>query len=164
LKPQFGTTLLLAIIRIITFANLTFMAFGVFVETVVGNVTAVVVTTGLTFDVADLAAVFTTGRLLTFDVADFAAVVITTSTILRAVGRGVAVFAADTAGLIQERWADDFTIGSGLVFHVVACVFRSGTTSIVADFAVGSCGGVIGLGGSGGLGGGGGTVVVSSGG
>jgi hypothetical protein len=63
----------------------------------------------------------------------------------------VTVFAADTAGLIQERWADDFTIGSGLVFHVVACVFRSGTTRIVADFAVGS-------------GGGGGVIGVSSGG
>ena len=103
--------------------------------------------------------VATAGRLLTFDVADFAAV-ITTSTILRAVGRGVAVFAADTAGLIQERGAHDFTIGSGLVFHVVACVFRSGTTRIVADFAVGSGGG----GGVIGLGGGGSTVVVSSGG
>ncbi len=72
----------------------------------------------------------------------------------------MAVFAADTAGLIQERWADDFAIGSRLVFHVVACVFRSGTTRIVADFAVGSGGGgggIIGLGG-------GGSVVVSSGG
>jgi hypothetical protein len=142
-------------IRIVALTDFTFMAISVIAKIIERNVA----TAGrlLTFDVAFL--LTTAGRLLTFDVA-FLTAVVTTSTILRAVGRGVAVFAADTAGLIQECWADDFTNGSGLVFHVVACVFRSGTTRIVADFAVGSSSGsgVIGLGG------GGDGLVVSSGG
>jgi hypothetical protein len=44
---------LFALVLFITFANLTFMTFRVFVETVVGNVTAVV-TTGFALDVAFL--------------------------------------------------------------------------------------------------------------
>ena len=47
---------------------------------------------------------------------------------------------ADSAGLIQERWADNFSFVSGLVFDVVAGVFRFGAACIMADFAVGSSG------------------------
>ena len=45
-------------------------------------------------------------------------------------------FSADAAGLVQERWADDFSIGSGLVLDVVAGVFLFGTSGIIAYFAV----------------------------
>ena len=55
---------------------------------------------------------------------------------------------ADSAGLVQERRADDFSFVSGLVFDVVAGVFRVGAACITADFAVGSSG----------LGGGGGSI------
>jgi hypothetical protein len=58
LKPRFGTTFLFALVLFITFANLTFATFRVFVETVVGNVTAVV-TTGFTLDVAFVTTGFT---------------------------------------------------------------------------------------------------------
>jgi hypothetical protein len=140
------------------------MTFRVFVETVIGNVTAVV-TTGFTLDVAFLTmglaldvAFLTTGLALdvAFIAARLAAGFFTnlTVTVLRAVGRRVAGFAADTAGLIQERWADNFTIGSGLVLDEVAVVFFfgfSGITTHVADWR------------GGGGGGGGGGVVVSSG-
>jgi hypothetical protein len=44
-------------------------------------------------------------------------------------------FAADTAGLIQERWADNFTIGSGLVLHEVAVVFFFGFSGITTHLA-----------------------------
>jgi hypothetical protein len=43
---------------------------------------------------------------------------------------------ANSAGLVQERWADDFSIGSGLVLDVVAGVFLFGTSGIIAYFAV----------------------------
>ena len=39
-------------------------------------------------------------------------------------------FAADTAGLIQKRWADNFSIRSGLVFDEVAVVFVFGFSGI----------------------------------
>ena len=42
---------------------------------------------------------------------------------------------ADSAGLIQERWADNFTIGSGLVLHEVAGVFFFGFSGITAHLA-----------------------------
>lgn len=64
--------------------------------------------------------------------------------------------AADSAGLIQERWADNFTIGSWLVLHEVAGVFFFGFSGITTHLAEWRGGG-----------GGGGTlavaVVVSSG-
>jgi hypothetical protein len=62
--------------------------------------------------------------------------------------------AADTAGLIQERWADNFTIGSWLVLDEVAGVFFFGFSGITAHLAEWR---------GGGGGGGGGGVVVSSG-
>jgi hypothetical protein len=64
----------------------------------------------------------------------------------------VAGFAADTAGLIQERWADNFTIGSWLVLDEVAGVFFFGFSGITAHLAEWRGGG-----------GGGGGLVVSSG-
>jgi len=67
---------------------------------------------------------------------------------LGAVGRGVSGLVADSAGLIQERRADDFSIGSGLVLDEVAGVFRSGTACIVTNFAVGAVISVVGGGGS----------------
>lgn len=43
--------------------------------------------------------------------------------------------AADSAGLIQERWADNFTIGSWLVLHEVAGVFFFGFSGITTHLA-----------------------------
>jgi hypothetical protein len=43
---------------------------------------------------------------------------------------------ADSAGLIQERWADDFSLRSGLILDEVAGVFLFGTSGIIAHFAV----------------------------
>lgn len=63
---------------------------------------------------------------------------------------------ADSAGLVQERWADNFTIGSRLVLDEVTGVFFfifSGVTTHLAEWRDGGGGG----------GGGGGLVVVSSG-
>lgn len=57
---------------------------------------------------------------------------------------------ADSAGLVQERWADNFTIGSRLVLDEVTGVFFfifSGVTTHLAEWR-------------GGGGGGGGLVVV----
>lgn len=42
-------------------------------------------------------------------------------------------FAADTAVLVQERWTDDFSIGSGLVLDKVAGVFRFGFPGVTAN-------------------------------
>ena len=42
---------------------------------------------------------------------------------------------ADSAGLIQERWADNFTIGSWLVLHEVAGVFFFGFSGITTHLA-----------------------------
>jgi hypothetical protein len=42
---------------------------------------------------------------------------------------------ADSAGLVQERWADNFTIGSWLVLDEVACVFFFGFSGITAHLA-----------------------------
>ncbi len=58
----------------------------------------------------------------------------------------------DSAGLIQERWADNFTIGSWLVLHEVAGVFFFGFSGITTHLAE-----------RGGGGGGAFAVVVSSG-
>lgn len=44
-------------------------------------------------------------------------------------------FSTDAAGLVQERWADDFSLRSGLVLNVVAGVFLFGTSGITANFA-----------------------------
>ena len=40
---------------------------------------------------------------------------------------------ADSAGLVQERWAGDFSVGSGLVLDEVAGVFRFGFPGITAN-------------------------------
>lgn len=61
--------------------------------------------------------------------------------------------AADSAGLIQERWADNFTIGSWLVLHEVAGVFFFGFSGITTHLAERG-------GGDGGGGGGAFAVVV----
>jgi hypothetical protein len=45
----------------------------------------------------------------------------------------VSGFAADTAGLIQERWTDDFSVGSGLILDEVAGIFRFGFSGITAN-------------------------------
>ena len=73
---------------------------------------------------------------------------------------------ADSAGLVQERGTDDFSIG--LVFDEVIRVFGDRKTGIVADFAEFAVNGAhhsIGKatlwGGGGGLGGLGGSGVVS---
>jgi hypothetical protein len=44
-------------------------------------------------------------------------------------------FVADSAGLIQERWTDNFTIGSWLVLHEVAGVFFFGFSGITTHLA-----------------------------
>lgn len=44
---------------------------------------------------------------------------------------------ADSAGLVQERWAHDFSIGSGLVFDKVAGIFLFGFARITAYDAKG---------------------------
>jgi hypothetical protein len=150
---------LFALVLFITFANLTFMTFRVFAQAVVGNVTAVIttgfaldvafLTTGFALDVAFLATGFALN--VAFIAARLAAGFFTNLavTVLRAVGRRVAGFATDTAGLIQERWADNFTIGSGLVLDEVAVVFFFGFSGITTHLAEWR--------------GGGGGVVVSSG-
>jgi hypothetical protein len=45
----------------------------------------------------------------------------------------VSGFAADTAGLIQERWTDDFSVGSGLILDEVAGIFRFRFSGITAN-------------------------------
>jgi hypothetical protein len=68
---------------------------------------------------------------------------------------------ADSAGLVQERWADNFTIGSGLVLHEVTGVFFFGFSGVTTHLAEWRDGG--GGGGGGGLGLVVVVVVVSSG-
>jgi hypothetical protein len=112
---------LLAVVGIVTVTDFALVAFGVIVQAVV-CACITLFTTGLllALDVA----LFTTG-LLTLDVT-----LITTGlfaaarTVIDAVRRGVSGLVADSAGLVKERWTDDFSVGSGLVFDVVAGVFR----------------------------------------
>jgi hypothetical protein len=167
LKPRFGTTVLFAVVGVVTGTHFTVAALGVVTKTIVRMT---IVTTGLlTVDVAFLAtglltaglltldvaflttrltldvALFTTG-LLTIDVAflttRFLATGLLTTrflsagTVLGAVGRCVSSLVADSAGLIQERWANDFSLRSGLILDVVAGVFLFGTSGIIAHFAV----------------------------
>lgn len=47
----------------------------------------------------------------------------------------MSILVADSAGLIQERWADNFTIGSWLVLDEVAGVFFFGFSGITAHLA-----------------------------
>jgi hypothetical protein len=139
LKPGFGTAILFAVVRIISLTRFTLTAFSVFAEMVV-RITAGLLTldvalfaTGLlTLDVA----LFATG-LLTLDVALFATglLTVTVGTVLGAVGRRVSGFVADSAVLIQERWADDFSLGSGLVLDEMIGVFLFGTSRITTNFA-----------------------------
>jgi hypothetical protein len=84
--------------------------------------------TGLTLDVAFLTTRFLATGLLTTRF-------LAAGTVLGAVGRCVSSLVADSAGLIQERWADDFSLRSGLVLDVVAGVFLFGTSGITANFA-----------------------------
>jgi hypothetical protein len=158
LKPWLGTTVFFTVVFIVTVANLSFAAFGVFTKTVVGTtaVTAGLFTAGFfTFDVAFFTAgLFTSDvAFFTSDVAFFTAGFFTagffTATVLRAVGRRVSGFAADTAVLVQERWADDFSIGSGLVLDKVAGIFRFEFPGITANLTErlgggGSIGGISG--------------------
>jgi hypothetical protein len=152
LKPRFGTTFLFALACFITFTNIAFMVFSVIAQAVVSVLT---VTTGLALDVTFLAS----GLAFAFDVAFIAARLSAglftnlTVTVLRAVGRRVPGFVADSAGLIQERWADNFTIGSWLVLDEVAGVFFFGFSGITTHLAE--------RGGGGGAGGGGGLIVSS---
>jgi hypothetical protein len=180
LKPWFGTTVLIAVVRLVAVTRFTLTALSVFAETIVRIATVIVafLTTGLTLDVAFLAtgltvivaflttgltvdvallttgltldvALFTTGLTLdvaflttglTLDVALFAAGFFATgfftAAVLGAVGRRVSGLVADSAGLIQERWADDFSLRSGLILDEVAGVFLFGTSGIKAHFAV----------------------------
>jgi hypothetical protein len=131
LKPGFGATVLFTVVGVVTGTHFTVAALGVVTKTIVRMtiVTTGFLTTGLTLDVALLA----TG--LTLDVAFFTARFLATGTVLGAVGRRVSGLVADSAGLIQERWADDFSIGSRLVLDVVAGVFLFGTSGITANFA-----------------------------
>jgi hypothetical protein len=150
LKPGFGATVLFTVVGVVTGTHFTVAALGVVTKTIVRMT---IVTTGflttrlLTLDVAllttrllTLDVALLTTRLLTLDVALFTAGFFTarllaTGTVLGAVGRRVSGLVADSAGLIQERWADDFSIGSGLVLDVVAGVFLFGTSGITANFA-----------------------------
>jgi hypothetical protein len=142
LKPGFGATVLFTVVGVVTGTHFTVAALGVVTKTIVRMtiVTTGFLTTGLTLDVALLAtgltldvALLATG--LTLDVAFFTARFLATGTVLGAVGRRVSGLVADSAGLIQERWADDFSIGSRLVLDVVAGVFLFGTSGITANFA-----------------------------
>jgi hypothetical protein len=120
------------LVLFITLANFILTAFRVFVETIVGNVTAVFTARFFAFD--DVTTRFA------LDVSFFAAVVtavVTARTVLRAVGRGVSSLATNAAGLIQECGADNFTIGSGLVFDEVAGIFFFGFSGVTADDAQG---------------------------
>jgi hypothetical protein len=168
LKPWFGATVLFSVVGVVTVADFTFTALGVFAETVVRIATLDVAlfTTGLTLDVAFLATgltldvAFFTTRLtldvalfttrLTLDVAFFATGFFAagfftagfftagflTTAVLGAVRRRVSGLVADSAGLIQERWADDFSLRSGLILDEVVGVFLFGTSGIIAHFAV----------------------------
>jgi hypothetical protein len=132
-------------IRDIAVADFTVTAFGIIVETIERNVA-----TGLALDVS----LFTTGLALTLDVALFTAgltldvALFTTGAVLRTVGRRMSGFFADSAGLVQEHWAHDFSIGSGLVFDKVAGIFRFRTSGITTHLTEG-CGGDDGTGGGG---------------
>jgi len=53
----------------------------------------------------------------------------------------VSCFVADSAGLIQERRTDNFSVGSGLVLHEVAGIFRFGFSGVIAHLTVRSGGG-----------------------
>ena len=55
---------------------------------------------------------------------------------------------ADSAGLVQEHWAHDFSIGSGLVFDKVAGIFSFRTSGITTHLTEG-CRGDDGTGGGG---------------
>jgi hypothetical protein len=119
-----------------------------FTATVIAGLTfdvAFFTVSSLTSDVAFFTATVIAG--LTFDVAFFTAGFFTTgATVLRAVGRRVSSLVADSAGLIQERWAGDFSIGSRLVLDEVAGVFRFGFPGITANLTerLGGGGGSIG--------------------
>jgi hypothetical protein len=171
LKPRFGTTVLFAVVGVVTGTHFTVAALGVVTKTIVrmtivttglltvdvaflttGLLTTGLLTTGLTLDVAFLTTglltidvAFLATGLLTLDVAFLTTRFLTTGlfttrflaagTVLGAVGRCVSGLVADSAGLIQERWADDFSLRSGLVLDVVAGVFLFGTSGITANFA-----------------------------
>jgi hypothetical protein len=104
--------------------DVAFFTAGFFTATVI----IAVVAAGFAFDVAFFTAGFFTAGFFT---AGFF-----TATVLGAVGRRVSSLVADSAGLIQERWTDDFSLGSGLVLHVVTCVFLFGTSGVMAHLAV----------------------------
>jgi hypothetical protein len=106
------------------------MAVGVFAETIERDVTTVAFT-ARTFFTLNVAGTLVTGPLFSSRL---------TRAVARTVGRCVAFLVADSAGLIQERRTDDFSISAWLVLHVVAGVFGFGAASIVADLTVGGLG------------------------
>jgi hypothetical protein len=113
LEPGFGTTVVIA---------------------------AVITARFFTLDVARrtvITARFFTTRFFTLDVASrtVIAAVVTTGAVLRAVGRCVSGFSADAAVLIEEGRANDFAVGTGLVFDEVVSVVGNRETGVVADLA-----------------------------
>jgi hypothetical protein len=88
------------------------------------------------FGTTVIAAVVTT-RFFTLDVASrtVIAAVIAAGAVLRAVGRCVSGFSADAAVLIEEGRANDFAVGTGLVFDEVVSVVGNRETGVVADLA-----------------------------
>jgi len=142
---------LLAVVGVVAVADVAFVAFGVFTKKIERNV-------ALTRNVT----LFATG----FFAADSLILAFTRNVTLLttrffttrgdatfgAVGRRVSGLGAVSAGLIQECGADDFSVGAGLVFHVVAGVFGDCTARIIADLTVGSTVRRLGGGSGGGLG------------
>jgi uncharacterized membrane protein YgcG len=154
-------------IRDIAVADFTVTAFSIIVETIERNVAtglALALTLNVAFFTTGLTltlnvAFFTTGLTLTLNVAFFTTgltltlnvAFFTTGAVLRTVRRRMSGFFADSAGLVQEHWAHDFSIGSGLVFDKVAGIFRFRTSGITTHLTEG-------FGGDDGTGGGGGGI------
>ena len=123
-----------AVVRVITRSDVTLVAVGVFAETIERDVTTVAFTARTLFTLNVAGTLVTpafTGPLFSSRL---------TRAVARTVGRCVAFLVADSAGLVQERRTDDFSISAWLVLHVVAGVFGFGAASIVADLTVGGLG------------------------
>ena len=171
LEPWLGLTVLLAVVGVVAVADVAFMTLSVFTKNIERNVAArLLITDPLTWNVALFTAgLFTADSLIlavTRNVALFTAGLFTAgATVFRAVGRRVSGLGADSAGLIQECGADDFSVGAGLVFDEVVRVVGDWMARIIADLtelavrrshpSVGKatkCGGVAGGGGDGSIG------------
>ena len=160
LKPGLGLTVLLAVVGVVAVADVTFATFGVFTKNIERNVATLSHVLALTWNVALFTAgLFTTAPrsvvvlAFTRNVTLFTAGLFTPrDATFGAVGRRVSGLGAVSAGLIQECGAHDFSVGAGLVFHVVAGVFGDCTARIIADLTVGSTVRRLGGGSGGGLG------------